>query len=295
MFTRPLRHALPAPGAVRRAGPANLVQRRRHAAAGEERPQDQRNRVDRLRGTVDLQAHPVVDELSRIAPELLVTGGSFSRWLPHAREVRPGDRRRLLLTTQRQATAKCLINLLARAGLPALEPRRLASGAREWPPGYTGSVSHKGTTVAAAITCTGRTTSIGIDIEILDQKGIPELSGLDTAEHPPSVSHAAGRAILFSVKEAAFKALGRRIDFTDVAVSWLSSAGAPCMLGTARACGVGLEVAAPSPCPRGSYARSCARPEACARAAANPRRDHDRRDVRVVARVMFDNRTFLVK
>ena len=195
---------------------------------------------------MDLQAHPVVDELSRIAPELLVTGGSFSRWLPHAREVRPGDRRRRLLTTQRQATAKCLIDLFARAGLPALEPQRLASGAREWPPGYIGSVSHKGTTVAAAITCTDRTTSIGIDIEILDQKGIPELSGLDTAEHPPSVSHAAGRVILFSVKEAAFKALdpilGRRIDFTDVAVSWLSSAGAPRMLGAARACGVGLEV-----------------------------------------------------
>ena len=194
---------------------------------------------------MDLQAHPVVDELSRIAPELLVTGGSFSRWLPHPREVAPGDRQRLLLATQRQATGKCLIDLLATAGLPALEPQRLASGAREWPPGYTGSVSHKGTTVAAAITCTDRTTSIGIDIEILDQKGVLELCGLDAAEHPPSVSDATGRVVLFSVKEAALKAIhpifGRQIDFTDVAVSWLSS-GAPRMLGAARARGVGLEV-----------------------------------------------------
>ena len=194
---------------------------------------------------MDLQAHPVVDELSRIAPELLVTGGSFSRWLPHPREVPLGDRQRLLLEAQRQATGKCLIDLLATAGLPAVEPKRLASGAREWPPGYIGSVSHKGTTVAAAVTCTDRTTSIGIDIEVLDRKGVPELCGLDAVEHPPSVSDTAGRVILFSAKEAALKALrpilGRQIDFPDVAVSWLSS-GAPRMLATARARGVVLAV-----------------------------------------------------
>ena len=131
------------------------------------------------------------------------------------------------------------------AGLPAVEPKRLASGAREWPPGYTGSVSRKGTTVAAAITCTDRTMSIGIDIEMRDRKGVPELCGLHAAEHPPSVSDTAGRVVLFSVKEAAIKALGpilgRPIDFPDVAVSWLSS-GAPRMLAIARAGGGGLEV-----------------------------------------------------
>ena len=194
---------------------------------------------------MDLQAHPVVDELSRIAPELLARGGSFARWLPHPREVPLPDRPQLLLKTQRQATGKCLTDLLATVGSPAVEPKRLASGAREWPPGYTGSVSHKGTTVAAAITCTDRATSIGIDIEMLDRKGVPELCGLDAAEHPASVSDAAGRVILFSVKEAALKALrpilGRQIDFPDVAVSW-QSAGAPRMLGTARAGGAELEV-----------------------------------------------------
>ena len=34
--------------------------------------------------------------------------------------------------------------------------------------GYTGSVSHKGTKVVAALTRIGRVTSVGIDIEILD-------------------------------------------------------------------------------------------------------------------------------
>ena len=194
---------------------------------------------------MDLQAHPVIDELNRIAPELLVKGGSFSEWLPHPRDVPPGATPGLLLATQRRATRECLIDLLATAGLPAIEPERLASGARAWPSGYIGSVSHKGTTVAAAITRTDRMTSIGIDIERLDGKGVPELCGLDAPEHPPSFSDAAGREILFSVKEAAHKALHpmhhRQLDFPDVAVSWLSS-GAPRLLGVARACGSVLEV-----------------------------------------------------
>ena len=194
---------------------------------------------------MDLQAHPVVDELSRIAPELLVTGGSFSRWLSHPRDVPRAERPRLRLEAQRQATGWYLIDLLAAAGLPPVEPEHLASGAREWPPGYTGSVSHKGTTVAAALACTDATKSIGIDIEMRTPKCVPELPGLDSVEHPPSVSAPAGREILFSVKETAFKALhpilARQLDFTDVAVSWLSS-GAPHMLGTARAFGLRLEV-----------------------------------------------------
>ena len=194
---------------------------------------------------MDLQAHPVGDELSRIAPELLIKGGSFSRWLPHPREVPRGDRQRLLLETQQQATRGCLIDLLAAAGLPGVEPRHLASGARDWPPGYTGSVSHKGTVVATALTRIDTAKSIGIDIETRTPKGVPALPGLDSIEHPPSVSAPEGREVLFCAKEAAFKALhpilAREIDFTDVAVSWLSPV-APHMLGTARAADATLEV-----------------------------------------------------
>ena len=65
-----------------------------------------------------------------------------------------------------------------RVGLRAIEPARLASGARKWPNGYTGSVSHKGTTVVAAIAPTDRMPSIGIDVEWLDADGAPAISGL---------------------------------------------------------------------------------------------------------------------
>ena len=168
-----------------------------------------------------LQADLLVDELKHMVPELRIAGGSFAHWLPpDPRDVPPTDRQVVRLATQRDATGKCLTDLVAGVGLAAVEPRRLASGARKWPAGYTGSVSHKGTTVVAAIASTDRMTSIGIDVEQRDAKGVPAIHGLNAAELPWSVSGADGRAILFSIKEAAYKALHpilrRPLDFSDI-------------------------------------------------------------------------------
>ena len=192
-----------------------------------------------------LQATLLVDELRRMAPELLVAGGSFAHWLPHPRDVPPTERHRILMAFQRDATGKCLTDLVASVGLPAVEPERSASGAREWPAGYTGSVSHQGTTVVGAIAPTDRMTSIGIDVERLDSRGVPAIDGLDAAEQPWPVSDAEGRSILFSVKEASYKALhpilGHPLGFADVEVSWRQP-GRVCSRGVARACGVTLDV-----------------------------------------------------
>ena len=193
-----------------------------------------------------LQADLLVDELKHMVPELRIAGGSFVHWLPaDPRDVPPFDRQLVWLATQRDATGKCLTDLVASVGLAAIEPPRLASGARKWPAGYTGSVSHKGTTVVAAIASTGRMTSIGLDVEQRDAKGVPEIHGLSAAELPWAVSGADGRAILFSIKEAAYKALHpilrRPLDFSDIAVSWLQP-DAGRSYGVARACGVTLDV-----------------------------------------------------
>ena len=149
------------------------------------------------------------------------------------------------MATQRRATGKCLTDLVASLGLSAVEPARLPSGARNWPEGYTGSVSHKGTTVVAAIAPTDLMRSIGIDIERLDSKGFPTIDGLDANEQPCDVSDSEGQLILFSVKEAVYKALnpiiGLPLDFTDVALSWCTT-GSVCSSGIARACGVTLDV-----------------------------------------------------
>ena len=194
---------------------------------------------------MNLRAHPIVEELQRLMPEAVVAGGCFGHWLPHPQDVAPAERAGLLETAGRGATRSCLTDLLASVGLRAIEPARLASGAREWPRGYTGSVSHKGTTVVAAIAPTHRMPSIGLDVERLDADGVPELPGLNAAEQPWPVSDATGRTIVFSVKEAVYKALypilGHSFGFTDVAISW-SRRGSFCSRGVARACGVALDV-----------------------------------------------------
>ncbi len=187
----------------------------------------------------------LVEELRRLAPEFRIAGGSFAHWLPHPRDVAPAERLALRLAAERDATGQCLTALVATVGQAGVEPPRLHSGARQWPTGYTGSVSHKGTTIMAGIAPTDRVTSVGIDLERRDAKDLPALRGLDAAERPPAVSEVDGRVVVFSLKEAAFKALhpilGRPPGFADIGVSWLPSAH-PRPRGVARACGVALDV-----------------------------------------------------
>lgn len=185
------------------------------------------------------------EELQRLAPELRVKGGSFTHWLPVPREVPRSEREGTLVAAQRKATTKCLTDLLASVGLHAVEPASLPSGARNWPEGYTGSISRRGTRVVAAIAPSERTTSIGIDIERLDSKGLPMLDGLEASEQPFAVSDKDSQVILFSTKEAVYKAaypiLEYPLDFTDVALSW-SSTDTKCGSGVARVFGVTLLV-----------------------------------------------------
>ena len=180
-----------------------------------------------------------------MAPELRVAGGTFGHWMPHPRDVPPVERQRLRNTTQRAATDRCLADLLASIGLPAVAPAHLGSGARKWPPGHTGSVSHKGATVAAAIAPTDRMTAIGIDIEHLDGKDVSVISVPDGPRQPPAVTGTEARTMLFSVQEAAYKALdpilGYNISAEDIDVSW-SRPGPVRSRAVARARGVAIEV-----------------------------------------------------
>ena len=196
-------------------------------------------------GTRQLQADFLIDEFRHMVPELWFAGGSFAHWLPHPHDVPSPDRNRVLMATQEAATSKCLEDLVALVGLPAVAPPRLASGGREWPAGYIGSVSRQGTTVVAVIASTDRITSVGIDVERRDEKGVPAIHGLDAAEQPWSVSDAEGQVILFSVKEAVYKTLnpilGQSLDFAEVVVSWARSSPVR-RHGIALACGVALDV-----------------------------------------------------
>ncbi len=172
-----------------------------------------------------LTLDPLVDELRRLAPEVSVSGGSFAHWLPNPKNIPSVERGQVLDSARRDATRKCLTDILASAGLPAIEPSRLASGARKWPVGYMGSVSHKGTKVAAALIRIGEMRSIGIDIETLDRdRELSEIKGLNTSDELPPGLGTAGSVILLSVKEAVYKALspvlGIRFGWKEVQVSW---------------------------------------------------------------------------
>ena len=192
-----------------------------------------------------LRESPLIDELRRMAPELHVAGGTFGHRMPHPRYVSPTERERLRNTAERVATRKCLADLFASVGLHAVEPARLGSGARKWPTGYTGSVSHKGATVAAAIASTDRMTSIGIDIERLDESDLPVVPELDARGQPLAITEAETRTVLFSVQEAAYKALdpilGHTVSVADIDVSW-SRLGPVRSRAVARAQGVAIEI-----------------------------------------------------
>ncbi|MXZ71113.1 MAG: 4'-phosphopantetheinyl transferase superfamily protein [Acidobacteria bacterium] len=193
-----------------------------------------------------LRASPLIDELAAIAPELQVAGGMFGHWMQHPGDIPASKRERVRNNAQRRATDECLARLLARVGLPGVAPARLASGRRNWPAGYTGSVTHSGVTVAAAIAPVDQMRSLGIDIERLDGKEVPGFQGLTEGQRPLAVvTDADASTVAFCAQEAAYKALepvlGHTIDVSDVAVSW-SQLGSVRSCGVARAGGTAIEV-----------------------------------------------------
>ena len=194
----------------------------------------------------DLQPDPLVDELRRLASGISVTGGAFTHWLPPPAEVPPEDRDGALRRATRSATGKCLTDLLAEAELPAVQPGHLASGSRDWPSGHVGSVSHKGTRVVAALAPISDLRALGIDIETLDRvEGLSEIDGLVAADELPFGHEDLGPVILFSAKEAVYKALnplvGWEFGFDEVKVSWARVHSSD-MRGTARVEGVAVDI-----------------------------------------------------
>lgn len=95
-------------------------------------------------------------------------------------------------------------------------------GAPQWPPGVTGSISHGADLAGAIVSRSGRYSGLGLDIE---RRGslTPELHRLLFTEGERSSPIDPDRgALLFSAKEAVYKAayplLRRWIDFTDVTI-----------------------------------------------------------------------------
>ena len=198
---------------------------------------------------MELQSDEVVEQLRGLVPELLVAGGTFHHHLPAPADLSREERPAVWKVARDTAIECCLKDLLEAAGLPPIEPTHSPSGSRLWPAGYVGSVSHKATNVVAVLGRKENTDLVGVDID--DRRDVELAAGLPS-ERPPTVSADCGSAILFSAKEAVFKALhpvmGQRLGFDDVVIRWTS--GPPLLLGTAycrgRQLGVRCSLSVPS-------------------------------------------------
>ncbi|MBC6945357.1 MAG: phosphopantetheinyl transferase [Gammaproteobacteria bacterium] len=121
----------------------------------------------------------------------------------------------------------CARRALARLGML---PQAIAVGARRepcWPAGIVGSISHAGGMAVAAVAHRRSFAALGLDIEAA---AALEPGLIDTVCRPEearrlrsgSADAAAGALLVFSAKEAVYKALwpllGRFIDFQEVAI-----------------------------------------------------------------------------
>lgn len=171
-------------------------------------------------------SHETVRALEDLVPEAIVAGGSFAAWLPHPRTLPPADREVTISSAREAAVAHCVRELLLRVGLD--EDTTVATaegGARKWPAGFVGSLTHKGTVVLGVIAPATSTRMIGIDLERTDRDDLAAIENSIASEGlPPGVDSERARLLSFSAKEAVFKAqypvTGRRLGFPDVQLLW---------------------------------------------------------------------------
>lgn len=169
------------------------------------------------------QPAQVVEELRRLLPEAVVCGGDFERLLPHPADVPRQQRLSVKQKAEAAATEHFLREVSAAFGVPEA-PARTPDGPRAWPAEFAGSVTHKGTVVAVAMCPVSVARTIGVDIEQLDGLPLNGVHGLMAdGEAPAGLTVPDAQAVVFSVKEAVFKAMfpifGRRMGFDEVRVT----------------------------------------------------------------------------
>jgi enterobactin synthetase component D len=112
-----------------------------------------------------------------------------------------------------RAGRECAARALAQLGVPATEVGRGPAGEPLWPEGITGSITHKGEFVSAAVARASDALGIGIDAEeIVDSTRAARIAPMivmprEVSIGGDSVSPGLRVSLLFSIKEAVFKCL----------------------------------------------------------------------------------------
>jgi 4'-phosphopantetheinyl transferase EntD len=134
------------------------------------------------------------------------------------------DRRTEYERVRELAIETCLARAASDAGLSGITIRRGDDGARQWPRGFVGSLSDKGTVVAAALAPISILRALGIDLEIIDDSASPLNAALIGADSPRGFAPAVQRLLTFSAKEAVFKAqfplTGAKLQYLDIELDW---------------------------------------------------------------------------
>lgn len=179
----------------------------------------------------DLATHEALDVLHQLLPEGIAAGGSFATWLPHPLTLAGQDRATMFASARERAVNQCIRMLLLRAGLNQDSPvPRTDKGPRDWPSGFCGSLTHKGTLVLGVIAASSKITMIGIDLDRRD-RGRSELTAVQNMVAPEGlpadIDPERGMLLSFCAKEAVFKAqypvTRRPLNFSDVRLAWVGS------------------------------------------------------------------------
>jgi enterobactin synthetase component D len=129
------------------------------------------------------------------------------------------------------AGRECAARAMAQLGAGVTEVGRGPGGEPLWPPGFTGSITHKDDYISAAVARTSDASSIGIDTErIVDSDTADRIARLVLLPQEGSLGGDALPAplrvsLLFSIKESVFKCLyplvRRRFYYDALAVTAL--------------------------------------------------------------------------
>lgn len=160
-------------------------------------------------------------------PDIMLKSFDFGRALPNPTGLSHSERATKLDEARRRGTERVLRAVQRGLGLEPRDLAKLQSGARAWPAGHVGSVTHKATVVLAVLAKAKEFKGVGVDLERIDRADLTTVPGLASAEELPScLPDSASRHALFCAKEAAFKAvhptLLRPLGFADMCVSWTS-------------------------------------------------------------------------
>lgn len=126
----------------------------------------------------------------------------------------------------------CARAALAQLGLPAVALPVIADRVPQWPPGFTGSITHTDGFCAAVVAATSNMRSVGLDVEVADSVRPhlwhricygEELARVQSLEAQAALEAA---TLVFSAKEAFYKCqhflTGQYLGFANVSVTFES-------------------------------------------------------------------------